>query len=154
MYWDWNFIDVKNKRAEVYTLQNIMVEKNFIPKRYWDSCNWILKRCLVTNLSRVHVKPWVEFATTVFFSILLYFLHIQWLGLEGEDMNSPVAQSVEHPKLNREVPGLFPRWGVLWCLERKNQNSSAGKWTRDLPIKLWVLYQLSYQGIHVLPLQA
>ena len=32
MYWDWNFIDVKNKRAEVYTLQNIMVEKTLFPK--------------------------------------------------------------------------------------------------------------------------
>ena len=44
---------------------------------------------------------------------------------------------------------------TVWCLERKkNQNSSAGKQTQGLPIKLRVLYQLSYQGIHVLPLQA
>ena len=35
-------------------------------------------------------------------------------------------------------------------VERKNQNSSAGKWTWDLLIKLQVLYQLSYQGIHAL----
>ena len=35
-------------------------------------------------------------------------------------------------------------------VERKNHNSSAGKRTRDLLIKLQVLYQLSYQGIHAL----
>ena len=42
------------------------------------------------------------------------------------------------------------RW--LWqsgaCEEKKNHNSPAGKRTRDLLIKLQVLYQLSYQGIH------
>ena len=38
---------------------------------------------------------------------------------------------------------------TVWCLWReKNHNSSAGKQTRDLLIKLQVLYQLSYQGIH------
>ena len=35
-------------------------------------------------------------------------------------------------------------------VERKNHNSSVGKRTRDLLIKLQVLYQLSYQGIHAL----
>ena len=35
-------------------------------------------------------------------------------------------------------------------VERKNHNSSAGKRTRDLLIKLQVPYQLSYQGIHAL----
>ena len=34
---------------------------------------------------------------------------------------------------------------------KKNHNSSAGKRTRDLLIKLQVLYQLSYQGIHAFP---
>ena len=38
--------------------------------------------------------------------------------------------------------------GVVW---REKIDSSARKWTRDLSIKLWVLYQLSYQGIHVSP---
>ena len=33
-------------------------------------------------------------------------------------------------------------------VKRKNHNSPAGKRTRDLLIKLQVLYQLSYQGIH------
>ena len=37
---------------------------------------------------------------------------------------------------------------------KKDKNSSAGKWTQDLSIKLWVLYQLSYWGIHVHPLHA
>ena len=32
------------------------------------------------------------------------------------------------------------------CLEKKDQNSSAGKWTQDLSIKLWVLYQLRLLG--------
>ena len=35
-------------------------------------------------------------------------------------------------------------------VERKNHNSSARKQTQDLLIKLQVLYQLSYQGIHAL----
>ena len=34
--------------------------------------------------------------------------------------------------------------------KKKEDNSSAGKRTRDLLIKLQVLYQLSYQGIHAL----
>ena len=38
------------------------------------------------------------------------------------------------------------------CLEKKDQNSSGRKWTSDLSIQLWVLYQLSYWGICVLPL--
>ena len=38
--------------------------------------------------------------------------------------------------------------GVVW---RDKIDSSARKQTRDLSIKLWVLYQLSYQGIHVPP---
>ena len=37
---------------------------------------------------------------------------------------------------------LFALWG------EKDHNSPAGKRTRDLLIKLQVLYQLSYQGIH------
>ena len=43
---------------------------------------------------------------------------------------------------------------IVLCLEKKDQNSSAGKQTQDLSIKLQVLYQLSYWGIHVFPLQA
>ena len=38
--------------------------------------------------------------------------------------------------------------GVVW---REKIDSSAGKRTQGLSIKLWVLYQLSYQGIHVSP---
>ena len=37
-------------------------------------------------------------------------------------------------------------WFALWG--EKDHNSPAGKRTRDLLIKLQVLYQLSYQGIH------
>ena len=36
-----------------------------------------------------------------------------WLSLERKDMDSPVAQLVEHSKLNWEVLGSFPSWGVL-----------------------------------------
>ena len=35
--------------------------------------------------------------------------------------------------------------------EKNKIDSSAGKQTRGLSIKLWVLYQLSYRGIHVSP---
>ena len=39
---------------------------------------------------------------------------------------------------------------TVWlpCEEKKDHNSPARKRTRDLLIKLQVLYQLSYQGIH------
>ena len=39
---------------------------------------------------------------------------------------------------------------IVWCW-REKIDSSAGKQTWDLSIKLRVLYQLSYQGIHALP---
>ena len=53
---------------------------------------------------------------------------------------------------------LVKKWQYMslafLCLEENDQNSSAGKQTQVLSIKLFVLYQLSYWGICVLHLQA
>ena len=36
-------------------------------------------------------------------------------------MDSPVAQLVEHSKLNREVPGSFPGWGIRYFPPRRHE---------------------------------
>ena len=37
-------------------------------------------------------------------------------------MDSPVAQLVEHSKLNREVTGLFPSWGIRFFPPKRQQD--------------------------------
>ena len=67
---------------------------------------------LVTIWSYFRNKPlWVMEQSACWYKSLCYPTKYK-VGWGGGGMDSPVGQLVEHSKLHREVPGLFPGWGI------------------------------------------